>query len=122
MIQVRSILKVTDNSGVKEVRCANILGRPGAKGGQIGDIIIGSVQKRLPTSEINKGAVVKGVIIRTKDCLRREDGSLIRFDDNAIVLVNDSMEPVGTRIFGPVPRELRKKNMLRIISLAPEVL
>lgn len=122
MIQVRSILKVADNSGVKEVRCANILGRPKASRGQIGDIIVGSVQKRLPTSEINKGAIIKGVIIRTKDRLRREDGSYIRFDDNAIVLVNDSMEPVGTRIFGPVPRELRKKNMLRIISLAPEVL
>lgn len=122
MIQVRSILKVADNSGVKEIRCINVLGRPGAQGGRIGDIVIGSVQKRLPTSEIAKGAVVKGVIIRTKDRLRREDGSYIRFDDNAVVLVNPQMEPLGTRIFGPVPRELRQKNMLRILSLAPEVL
>ena len=122
MIQVRSILKVTDNSGVKEVRVANVLGRPGAVGGRIGDIIVGSVQKRLPTSEIKKGAVVRGVIVRTRKEYRREDGSYVRFDDNAIVLVNNQMEPVGTRVFGPVPRELRRKNMLRILSLAPEVL
>ena len=122
MIQVRSVLKVTDNSGVKEVRVANVLGRPGAVGGRIGDIIVGSVQKRLPTSEIKKGAVVRGVIVRTRKEYRREDGSYVRFDDNAIVLINNQMEPIGTRIFGPVPRELRRKNMLRILSLAPEVL
>jgi large subunit ribosomal protein L14 len=122
MIQVRSVLKVTDNSGVKEVRVANVLGRPGAKGGRIGDIIVGSVRKRLPTSEIDKGEVVRGVIVRTRKAYRREDGSTIRFDDNAIVLVNNNLEPIGTRVFGPVPRELRKKNMLRILSLAPEVL
>jgi len=122
MIQVRSVLKVTDNSGVKEVRVANVLGRPGARGGRIGDIIVGSVRKRLPTSEIEKGTIVKGVIVRTRNRYRREDGSYVRFDDNAIVLVKENLEPIGTRIFGPVPRELRKKKMLRIISLAPEVL
>ncbi len=122
MIQVRSVLKVTDNSGVKEVRVANVLGRPGAKGGRIGDIIVGSVRKRLPTSEISKGEVVRGVIVRMRKPYRREDGSYIRFDDNAIVLVNNNLEPIGTRVFGPVPRELRRKNMLRVLSLAPEVL
>ena len=122
MIQVRSVLKVTDNSGAKEVRVANVLGRPGARGGRIGDIIVGSVRKRIPNSEIEKGTVVRGVIVRTRKRMRRDDGSYVKFDDNAVVLVNNSLEPIGTRIFGPVPRELRKKNMLRILSLAPEVL
>ncbi|HED04780.1 MAG TPA: 50S ribosomal protein L14 [Candidatus Fraserbacteria bacterium] len=122
MIQLRSLLKVTDNSGAKEVRVISVLGQPSATGGQIGDIIIGSVRKRLPNSEISKGAVVRGVIVRTRNGYRREDGSTIRFDDNAIVLVTPNLEPVGTRIFGPVPRELRQKRMLRILSLAPEVL
>ena len=122
MIQVRSVLKVTDNSGAKEVRAANILGRPGARRGRIGDIIVGSVRKRIPNAEIEKGAVVRGVIVRTRNRMRREDGSYVRFDDNAVVLVNTALEPIGTRIFGPVPRELRRKNMLRILSLAPEVL
>ena len=122
MIQVRSILHVADNSGVKTVRVINVLGIPDATGGKIGDIVVASVQRRIPTSEIDKGAVVRGVIVRTRDHYLREDGSSIRFDDNAIVLINNTMEPVGTRIFGPVPRELRKKNMLRILSLAPEVL
>lgn len=122
MIQVRSRMKVTDNSGVKELRVANILGRPGVKGGRIGDIVVGSVRRRLPTSDIDKGEVVRGVIVRTRNRHRREDGSYIRFDDNAVVLVNNSLEPLGTRIFGPVPRELRQLNMLRVLSLAPEVL
>jgi len=122
MIQVRSVLKVTDNSGAKEIRVANVLGRPGARGGRIGDIIVGSVRKRIPNSDIEKGTVVKAVIVRTRKRMRREDGSYVKFDDNAVVLVNNSLDPIGTRIFGPVPRELRKKNMLRILSLAPEVL
>lgn len=122
MIQLRSLVKVTDNSGAKEVRVINVFGQPSATGGQLGDIIIGSVQKRLPNSEIVKGAKVRGVIVRTRGGYRREDGSVIRFDDNAIVLVTPELEPVGTRIFGPVPRELRQKQMLRILSLAPEVL
>jgi len=91
-------------------------------GGQIGDIVTGSVQKRIPNSSIEKGQIVKGVIVRTRGAYRREDGSYIRFDDNAVVLINEKLEPIGTRIFGPVPRELRHKNMIRILSLAPEVL
>lgn len=122
MIQIRSILKVADNSGVKEVRVINVLGQPSAAWGQIGDIVVASVQKRIPTSEIDKGEVVKGVIVRTRQPYRREDGSYIRFDDNAVVLINATKEPLGTRIFGPVPRELREKGMVRILSLAPEVL
>lgn len=122
MIQVRSLLKVTDNSGAREIRVINILGRPGVKGGRIGDVVIGSVRKRLPNSEIEKGAVVRGVIVRTRNRYRREDGSYVRFDDNAVVLVNSAFEPIGTRVFGPVPRELRQKNLLRVLSLAPEVL
>lgn len=122
MIQIRSILKVADNSGVKEVRVINVLGQPSAAWGQIGDIVVASVQKRIPTSEIDKGAVVKGVIVRTRQPYRRKDGSYIRFDDNAVVLINAAKEPLGTRIFGPVPRELREKGMMRILSLAPEVL
>lgn len=122
MIQQRTILKVADNSGAREVRCIAILKRGKAKGGRIGDIVVGSVQKRLPTSDIPKGKVVKGVIVRSRERFRREDGSYIRFDDNAIVLVNDQMEPLGTRVFGPVARELRAKGFLRIISLASEVL
>ena len=122
MIQIRSILKVADNSGVKEVRVINVMGQPSAAWGQIGDIVVASVQKRIPTSEIAKGEVVKGVIVRTRQPYRREDGSYIRFDDNAVVLINATKEPLGTRIFGPVPRELREKGMVRILSLAPEVL
>ncbi|HIC96278.1 TPA: 50S ribosomal protein L14 [Candidatus Bipolaricaulota bacterium] len=122
MIQQRTILKVADNSGAREVRCITVLRRGRARGGRIGDIIVGSIQKRLPTSELEKGKVVKGVIVRSREWLRRDDGSYIRFDDNAIVLVNDQLEPLGTRVFGPVARELRAKGMLRIISLASEVL
>jgi len=122
MIQPRTILKVADNSGAKEVRCIQVLGHTRYRGGRIGDIIVGSIQKRLPTSDLEKGKIVKGVIVRTRDRFRREDGSYIKFDDNAIVLINDAWEPLGTRVFGPVARELRQKGMLRIISLAPEVL
>lgn len=122
MIQIRSMLNVTDNSGAREIRVINIKGRPGSKRGRIGDIVVGSVRKRLPNSELEKGAVVNGVIVRTRNRYRREDGSYVRFDDNAVVLINQAMEPVGTRVFGPVPRELRRMNMLRVLSLAPEVL
>lgn len=121
MIQPETILKVADNSGVKELKCINVLGHSRTRGG-IGDLIVGSVRKRIPTSEVEKGDLVKAVIIRTKEGLQRPDGSYIRFDDNAAILVNNYLEPIGTRIFGPVTRELRAKNMLRVISLAPEVL
>jgi len=122
MIQMQSMLKVADNSGAKAVRCINILGPSNRRMGEIGDIVVGSVRKRLPTSDIEKGQIVRGVIVRTRQPYRRKDGTYVRFDDNAIVLVNPQGEPIGTRVFGPVARELRDKKMMRIISLAPEVL
>ncbi len=122
MIQMQTMLRVADNSGAKLVRCFNVLGPSRRRRGEIGDIVIGSVRKRLPTSDIVKGQVVRGVIVRTRSSYRRKDGTYIRFDDNAIVLINPQGEPVGTRVFGPVARELREKKMMRIISLAPEVL
>lgn len=122
MIQMQTMLKVADNSGAKQVRCINVLGPSPRRRGEIGDIVVGSVRKRLPTSAIEKGQIVRGVIVRTRSPYRRKDGTYIRFDDNAIVLVNNQGEPIGTRVFGPVARELREKRMMRIISLAPEVL
>ncbi|HBR10528.1 50S ribosomal protein L14 [Candidatus Bipolaricaulota bacterium] len=122
MIQPETKVKVSDNSGAKLVKCITVLGGSKAQRGEVGDIIVGSVRKRLPTSGIEKGEIVRGVIVRTRSSFRRKDGSYIRFDDNAIVLINNQMEPVGTRIFGPVPRELREKKMMRILSLTPEVL
>ena len=122
MIQMQTVLRVADNSGAKLVRCINVLGPSNRRWGEIGDIIVGSVRKRLPTSDIEKGQLVKGVIVRTRNAYRRKDGTFIRFDDNAIVLINPQGEPVGTRVFGPVARELRDKKMMRILSLAPEVL
>lgn len=122
MIQMQSMLKVADNSGAKLVRCINVLGPSNRRVGEIGDIVVGSVRKRLPTSDIDKGQLVRGVIVRTRSAYRRKDGTWVRFDDNAIVLINEQGEPVGTRVFGPVARELRDKRMMRIISLAPEVL
>lgn len=122
MIQMQSMLKVADNSGAKMVRCINVLGPSNRRVGQIGDIVVGSVRKRLPTSDIEKGEIVRGVIVRTRNAYRRKDGTYVRFDDNAIVLLNASNEPIGTRVFGPVARELRDKKMMRIVSLAPEVL
>jgi len=122
VIQMQTMLRVADNSGAKQVRCINVLGPSHRRRGEIGDIVVGSVRKHLPTSDIEKGQIVKGVIVRTRSAYRRKDGTYIRFDDNAIVLINDQGEPIGTRVFGPVARELRDKRMLRIISLAPEVL
>ena len=122
MIQMQTVLKVADNSGAKQVRCINVLGPSNRRRGEIGDIVVGSVRKRLPTSDIEKGQIVKGVIVRTRSACRRKDGTYVRFDDNAIVLINNQGEPIGTRVFGPVARELRDKRMMRIISLAPEVL
>jgi large subunit ribosomal protein L14 len=122
MIQMQTMVKVADNSGAKIVRCINVLGPSHRRVGKIGDIVVGSVRKRLPTSDIDKGQIVRGVIVRTRSAYRRKDGTYIRFDDNAIVLINPQGEPIGTRVFGPVARELRDKKMMRIISLAPEVL
>lgn len=122
MIQMQSRLKVADNSGAKEVQCLKVLGGSKRRYASIGDIIIVSIKEALPNSKVKKGDVAKAVIVRTKSKLRRPDGSYLSFDDNSAVLINASLEPIGTRIFGPVARELRGKNFVKIISLAPEVL
>jgi len=122
MIQDRSILEVADNSGAKRVRCIKVLGGMRRRYARLGDIIVVSVQEAIPESTVKKGAIAKAVVVRTKKEQRRADGSYIRFDQNAAVLINPQGEPVGTRIFGPVARELRWKEFMKIISLAPEVL
>ncbi len=122
MIQHQSRLIVADNSGAKELKCIKVLGGTKRRYAEIGDVIVCSVKAANPDSKIKKGDVVKAVIVRTKFPLRRNDGSYIRFDDNAAVLLNTAKEPIGTRIFGPVARELRSKASLKIVSLAPEVL
>jgi large subunit ribosomal protein L14 len=122
MIQDRSILEVADNSGAKRVRCIKVLGGMRRRYARLGDIIVVSVQEAIPESNVKKGAIAKAVVVRTKKEQRRTDGSYIRFDQNAAVLINPQGEPVGTRIFGPVARELRWKEFMKIISLAPEVL
>ena len=122
MIQPQSYLNVADNSGAKEVLCIKVLGNSGQDYARIGDKIVVTVKAAIPAGGIKKGTVSKAVIVRTKNKLRRKDGSYIRFDDNAVVLLNNSDDPRGTRIFGPVARELRDKGYMKIISLAPEVL
>ena len=122
MIQQESRLSVADNSGAKEVLCIRVLGGTKRRYASIGDTIVCSVKDAMPSGNIKKGAVSKGVIVRTKKEIRRADGSYIRFDDNAVVLLNDGGELRGTRIFGPVARELREKQYMKIVSLAPEVL
>ncbi|MBP6623980.1 MAG: 50S ribosomal protein L14 [Chitinophagaceae bacterium] len=122
MIQQESRLNVADNSGAKEVLCIRVLGNSGQDYAHIGDKIVVTVKDAMPGSGIKKGTVAKAVIVRTKNKLRRKDGSYIRFDDNAVVILNASDEPRGSRIFGPVARELRDKGYMKIISLAPEVL
>lgn len=122
MIQQQSLLKVADNTGAKEIMCIRVLGGHHRKWGNVGDVIIASVKKAAPGGSVKKGDVVKAVIVRTKRGLRRDDGSYIRFDENAAVLIKDDQTPKGTRIFGPVARELRDKGYMKIISLAPEVL
>jgi len=122
MIQMQSRLKVADNSGAKEVQCIKVLGGSKRRYASIGDIIIVSIKEAHANSKVKKGDVAKAVIVRTKHKLRRPDGSYLCFDDNSAVLINAALEPVGTRIFGPVARELRAKKFVKIISLAPEVL
>jgi large subunit ribosomal protein L14 len=122
MIQMQSRMNVADNSGAKEVMCIKVLGGSKKRYAQIGDIIVVSIKEALPTAKVKKGDVAKAVVVRTVHKLRRTDGSYIRFDDNAAVLINAAKEPVGTRIFGPVARELRAKAFVKIVSLAPEVL
>ncbi len=122
MIQTQTKLKVADNSGAKLVSCIKVLGGSKRRYASIGDIIVVSVKEAIPNSKVKKGDVVKAVIVRTAKGVRRLDGSYIKFDDNSAVLINQQREPIGTRIFGPVARELRAKNFMKIISLAPEVL
>ena len=122
MIQQESFLKVADNTGAKEIKCIRVLGGSGRKYGNIGDIIVASVRKAAPGGQVKKGEVVKAVIVRSSRGVRRSDGSYVRFDDNAAVLIRDDKNPRGTRIFGPVARELRDKDYMKILSLAPEVL
>ena len=122
MIQTESRLKVADNSGAKEVMCIKVLGGTRKRYATIGDVIVVSVKDAVPHTKVKKGDVFKAVIVRTRKEVRRRDGSYIRFDENAAVLLNNQLEPIGTRIFGPVARELRQKNFMKIISLAPEVL
>ena len=122
MIQQQSRLKVADNSGARELMVIRVLGGSSRKFGNIGDVVVASVKKAIPNSNIKKGKVVKAVIVRSVQGVRRKDGSYIRFDDNACVLIKDDKSPIGTRVLGPVARELRDKDYMKIVSLAPEVL
>lgn len=122
MIQMQSNLRVADNSGARRVQCIKVLGGAGRRYASVGDTIVVSIKEAIPTGRVKKGEVRKAVVVRVAKDIQRADGSVIRFDTNAAVIINNNGEPLGTRIFGPVPRELRAKNHMKIISLAPEVL
>ena len=122
MIQMESYLKVADNTGAKEIHCIRVLGGSKRKYGNIGDVIVASVRKATPGGTVKKGDVVKAVIVRTKRGVRRDNGIYVRFDENAAVIIKEDKNPRGTRIFGPVARELREKDFMKILSLAPEVI
>ena len=122
MVQMESYLKVADNTGAKEIHCIRVLGGSKRKYGNIGDVIVASVRKAVPGGTVKKGEVVKAVIVRTKRGIRREDGTYVRFDENAAVIIKEDKNPRGTRIFGPVARELRERDYMKILSLAPEVI
>jgi large subunit ribosomal protein L14 len=122
MIQQETRLRVADNTGAREVLCIRVLGGSGRRYASLGDIIVGTVKEAIPGGSVKKGEIVKAVVVRTRKENRRRDGTYIRFDDNACVIINDALQPRGTRIFGPVGRELRDKRFMRIVSLAPEVL
>ena len=122
MIQQQTILKVADNTGAKELMCIRVLGGSGRRYANIGDVVVASVKKAAPGGVVKKGDVVKAVVVRSVKGIRRDDGTYIRFDENAAVIIRDDKNPRGTRIFGPVARELREKDYLKILSLAPEVL
>jgi len=122
VIQQQTRLAVADNSGAKELFCIKVLGGTRRKYASVGDVVVVSVKEAIPNSKVKKGEVHKAVVVRTRRAVRRPDGSYIRFDDNSAVLINNQMEPIGTRIFGPVARELRAKKFMKIVSLAPEVL
>ena len=122
MIQMQTLLNIADNSGARKVMCIKVLGGSKRRYARVGDIIKVAIKEAIPTGRVKKGQVAEAVVVRTKKDIKREDGSSIRFDDNAAVLVNTQKQPIGTRIFGPVSRELRSKDFMRIISLAPEVI
>ncbi|MBE6993968.1 MAG: 50S ribosomal protein L14 [Ruminococcaceae bacterium] len=122
MVQAESYLRVADNTGAKELKCIRVLGGSTRRYGNIGDVVVASVRKATPGGQVKKGEVVRAVIVRSRKGLRRPDGSYVRFDENAAVIIKDDKTPRGTRIFGPVARELREKDYMRILSLAPEVL
>ncbi|MDD3250147.1 MAG: 50S ribosomal protein L14 [Smithella sp.] len=122
MIQMQTVLNVADNSGAKRVACIKVLGGSKRRFASLGDVIVVAVKEAIPNSKVKKGDVMKAVIVRTVKAVRRSDGSYLKFDDNSAVLISNQMEPIGTRIFGPVARELRAKQFMKIISLAPEVL
>jgi large subunit ribosomal protein L14 len=122
MIQLRTMLTVADNSGARRAQCIKVIGGSGRRYGRVGDIVVVSVKDAIPGAAVKKGEVAKAVVVRAVKEKRRRDGSYVRFDDNAVVLINDAKEPRGTRIFGPVARELREKEFMKIISLAPEVI
>ena len=122
MVQQQTYLKVADNTGAKELMCIRVLGGSGRRYANIGDVVVASVKKAAPGGVVKKGDVVKAVIVRSKRGLRREDGSYVRFDENAAVIIKEDKNPKGTRIFGPVARELRDKDFMKILSLAPEVI
>ena len=122
MIQQQSYMKVADNTGAKEIMCIRVLGGTGRRYANIGDVVVAAVKKAAPGGQVKKGDVVKAVIVRSVKGVKRNDGSYIKFDESAAVIVKEDKNPVGTRIFGPVARELREKNFLKILSLAPEVL
>ena len=122
MVQQETYLTVADNTGAKEIKCIRVLGGSGRKYGGVGDVVVASVRKAAPGSAVRKGEVVRAVIVRTAHAIRRTDGSYVRFDDNAAVLIREDKNPRGTRIFGPVARELRDRDYMKILSLAPEVI
>jgi len=122
MIQMQTVLNVADNSGAKKVACIKVLGGSKRRFASVGDVIVVSIKEAIPNSKVKKGDVMKAVVVRTAKEVRRPDGSYLKFDDNSAVLISNQMEPIGTRIFGPVARELRAKQFMKIISLAPEVL
>ena len=122
MVQAETYLRVADNTGAKELKCIRVMGGSTRRYGNIGDVVVASVRKAAPGGQVKKGDVVKAVIVRTRKGLRRNDGSYVRFDENAAVIIKDDKTPQGTRIFGPVARELRERDFTKILSLAPEVL
>ncbi|MCK5306186.1 MAG: 50S ribosomal protein L14 [Candidatus Omnitrophica bacterium] len=122
MIQLRTILEIADNSGARKASCIKVVGRSAKKYAEIGDIVTVNIKEVIPESEVKKGEVAKAVVVRTHSPIRRKDGSYLKFDNNAVVLIDGQKNPRGTRIFGPVARELREKNFMKIVSLAPEVI